>query len=153
MICSTWCYLVYLIPAHWLLTWNKSLFWLFVSWYLFLALLPNQILICFLSAAHVSPVSSPLQLWFVGYFEQVIDLFFFCIWHCLLTRNRFVQCQQHLYVEVILQCISGLMAVDFEQITVSIRLFFTWVLRVDIILDKVCHILYVLSLNSRCAAT
>ena len=73
---------------------------------------------------------------------------FFCIWHCLLTRNRFVQCQQHLYVEVTLQCISGLMAVDFEQITVSIRLFFTWVLRVYIILDKDCHILYVLSLNS-----
>ena len=47
-----------------------------------------------------------------------------------------------------MQCISGLMAVDFEQITVSIRLFFTWVLSIYIILDKGCHILNVFSLNS-----
>ena len=35
------------------------------------------------------------------------------------------------------------MAVDFEHVTVSIRLFFTWVLCIYIILDKGCHILYV----------
>ena len=34
------------------------------------------------------------------------------------------------------------------QVTVSIRLFFTWVPCIYIILDKVCNILYVFSLNS-----
>ena len=36
----------------------------------------------------------------------------------------------------------------FEQVTVSIRLFFTWVLCIYIILDKGCHILYAFGLNS-----
>ena len=41
------------------------------------------------------------------------------------------------------------MAAAFEQVTaVSIRLFFTWVLCIYIILDKGCHILYVFDLNS-----
>ena len=40
------------------------------------------------------------------------------------------------------------MTVDFEQITVSIRLFFTWVLSIYIILDKGFNILYVFGLNS-----
>ena len=40
------------------------------------------------------------------------------------------------------------MAANFEQVTVSIRLFFTWVLCIYIILDKCCHILYVFCLNS-----
>ena len=40
------------------------------------------------------------------------------------------------------------MAADFEQVTVSIRLFFTWVLCIYIILDKGYHILYVFVLNS-----
>ena len=40
------------------------------------------------------------------------------------------------------------MATDFEQITVSMRLFFTWVLCIYIILGKSCHILYVFGLNS-----
>ena len=40
------------------------------------------------------------------------------------------------------------MAAGFEQVTVSIRLFFTWLLRIYIILDKVCRILYVFGLNS-----
>ena len=35
-----------------------------------------------------------------------------------------------------------------QQVTVSIRLFFTWVLCIYIILDKGCHILYVFGLNS-----
>ena len=40
------------------------------------------------------------------------------------------------------------MAADFEQVTVLIRLFFTWLLCIYIILDKGCHILYVFGLNS-----
>ena len=40
------------------------------------------------------------------------------------------------------------MAGDFEQVTVSIHLFFTWLLCIWIILDKVCHDLYVFDLNS-----
>ena len=40
------------------------------------------------------------------------------------------------------------MAADFEQVTNSIRLFFTWVLSIFLILDKGCHILYVFGLNS-----
>ena len=36
----------------------------------------------------------------------------------------------------------------WKRVTVSIRLFFTWVLFIYIILDKGCHILYVFGLNS-----
>ena len=36
----------------------------------------------------------------------------------------------------------------WKRVTVSIRLFFTWVLCIYIILDKGCHILYVFGLNS-----
>ena len=36
----------------------------------------------------------------------------------------------------------------FEQVTVSKRLFLTWVVCIYIILDKGCHILYVFGLNS-----
>ena len=43
---------------------------------------------------------------------------------------------------------SGSMAADFEQVSVSIRLFFTWLQCIYIILDKTCHILYVFGLNS-----
>ena len=49
---------------------------------------------------------------------------------------------------VILQCNSSSVDADFEQVTVSIRLFFTWVLCIYIILDKGCHIFYVFGLNS-----
>ena len=35
------------------------------------------------------------------------------------------------------------MAADFEQVTVLIRLFFTWVVCIYIISGKGCHILYV----------
>ena len=73
---------------------------------------------------------------------------FYYIWHCLLTRHWFVQCQQHLYIGVILQYNSGSMVAEFEQVTVSIRLYFTWLLCIYIILDKSCHILYVFGLNS-----
>ena len=40
------------------------------------------------------------------------------------------------------------MAAEFEQATVSIRLFFTWVLFIYIILDRGCHIIYVFGLSS-----
>ena len=56
--------------------------------------------------------------------------------------------QQYLNIGVILQYKSGSMNADFEQVTVSILLFFTWVLCIFIMLDKGCHILYVFSLNS-----
>ena len=41
------------------------------------------------------------------------------------------------------------MAADFDQVTVSICLFFTWVPCIYINLDKVCHTLYVFGLNSK----
>ena len=71
---------------------------------------------------------------------------FYCIWYYLLTRHWFVQCSS-LYIEVILQYNSGSLAAAFEQVTVSIRLFFTWILCVYIILHKGCHIFHVFSLN------
>ena len=37
----------------------------------------------------------------------------------------------------------------WQEVTVSICLFFTWVLCIYIIFDKVCHILYVFGLNSK----
>ena len=40
------------------------------------------------------------------------------------------------------------MAADFEQVTVSIRLFFTWLLYIYIILDKGCNVLYIFGFNS-----
>ena len=40
------------------------------------------------------------------------------------------------------------MAADVEQITVSVCLFFAWVLCIYIILGKGCHNLYVFDLNS-----
>ena len=85
-------------------------------------------------------------------FEQVIIQVLLYL-HCLLTRHWFVQCQQRLYIAVILQYNSGSMSADSEQVAVSIRLFFTCSLCIYIILDKVCHILYVFGLNSTCAAT
>ena len=55
-----------------------------------------------------------------------------------------------MYIGVILQYNSGSMdaTLNFEQVTVLIRLFFTWVLCIYIILGKDRHILYVFSLNS-----
>ena len=36
----------------------------------------------------------------------------------------------------------------WQQVTVSIRLFFTWLLCIYIILDEECYILYVFGLNN-----
>ena len=52
-----------------------------------------------------------------------------------------------MYIGVILQYNSCSMAAEFEQVTVSTCLFFTWVLCIYIILQKGCHILYVFGLN------
>ena len=133
-----WCCLVYLIPVLWLVTLNKSLFQLFIS--------------------HLASLT---RYWFASYCHQFCFLFMACwltlnrslfwfsyIWHCLLTRYWFVQCQQHLYIKLIWQCNFGSMAADFEQVTVSTRLSFPWLLYIYIILDKGCHILYVFDLNS-----
>ena len=38
--------------------------------------------------------------------------------------------------------------VSWQQVTVSIRLFFTWLLCIYIILDKGCYILYAFRLNN-----
>ena len=75
---------------------------------------------------------------------------FYCICHCLLTKNWFVQCQQHLYIGIILQYNSGSLSADFEQVIVSIRFFFffTWILCIYTILEKNCLILCVFGLNS-----
>ena len=53
-----------------------------------------------------------------------------------------------MYIGVILQYNSGSVAAGFKQVTVSLRLFFIWVLSIYIILDKGYHILYVFGLNS-----
>ena len=53
-----------------------------------------------------------------------------------------------MYIGVILQCNYGSMVADFEQVIVSISLFFTWVLFIYIIIDKGCHVLYVFGLNN-----
>ena len=94
-----------------------------------------------MSAAHVSPVSSLCIYGVLADFKQVIVPF-------SIVSGTDLFNQQHLYIGVILQYNSGSMAANFEQVTVSIRLFFTWVMCIYIILDKGCHILYVFSLNS-----
>ena len=109
---------------------------------------------CLLPDTDLFHVSSTCVTGFVSFAFTVCWLtlnrslfWFYCIWYYLLTRHWFVQCQQHLYIGVILQYNSGSMAADFEQVTVSIRLFFTCVLCIWIILDKGWHILYVFGLN------
>ena len=97
--------------------------------YLFPALFANQILICFMSVAHASPVLSPLHLLCVEQLIVSVSLFP----ALLLIGHWFIQCQQHLYNRVILQYNSVSMATDFEKVTFSIRLFLIWVLYIYII--------------------
>ena len=135
---------------------QRNCFWLWTghySSYLFLGyffptLITNQ------TDTDLFHVSSTCVTSFVSFAFMVCWLtlnrslfWFYCIWHCFLTRHWFVQCQQHFYIGVIMQYNSGSMNADFEQVTVSILLFFTWILRIYIILDKVCHILHVFGLN------
>ena len=65
-------------------------------------------------------------------FEQVIVPFF-------IVSSTDLFNQQHLYIGVILQYNSVSRVANFEQVTVSIRLFYTWVMCIYIILDKRCH--------------
>ena len=81
-------------------------------------------------------------------FEQVIFPILLYL-RCFLTSYWFVQFQQHFYIVAVLQHNSGSMAADFEKVTVSIRLVFTWLLCIYIILEKDCHILNVFGLNSK----
>ena len=83
----------------------------------------------------------------LGDFEQVIVPVLLYL-SLLVNKTLICSIQHHLYIGIILQYNSGSMAADFEQVTVSIRLFFTWVLCICIMLDKGCHILYVFCLNS-----
>ena len=102
--------------------------WLWTSHcssYLFPALFANQVLICFMSAAHVSPVLSSLHLRCVGstctlgLSWGIISVQWLLIW----TSHRFN------------------------------TFFFTWLRCIYIILDQGCHILYVFGLNSTVSAT
>ena len=65
---------------------------------------------------------------------------FYCIWHCLLTRHWFAQCQQHLYIWIV--------QILLLTLNKSIRLFFTWLLCIYDILDNGWRILYAFGLNS-----
>ena len=138
-----WCYLVFLIPVHWLLPLNRSIFRLLVSC---LACEPDTDLFHVSSTCVTGFVFFALTVYWMTLNRSLF--WFYYIWHFLLTRHWFFQCQQHLYIRVILQYNSGLMAADIEQVTVSIRWFFTWLLCIYIILDKGCHILYIFGLNS-----
>ena len=87
-----------------------------------------------MSAAHASPVLSPLDIY--GLLAAALNksFQFYCFWHYLLIGNLFVQRQKHLYIRIILHCNSGAMATDFEQVIVSIHLF-SWILCTYAILD------------------
>ena len=124
-------------------TLNRSLFRLFVSW---LVWQPDTDLFRVSSTCVNSFVSFTFTVCWLTLNRSLFR--FCCIWHFLLTRHWFFQCQQLLYIGIILQYNSDPVAADFEQVTVSIRLFFTWVLCVYILLDKSCHIFYLLGLNS-----
>ena len=78
-----------------------------------------------------------------GVFAVLLYLALFVNWTLICTMSA------ALVHWSFLQYNSGSMAADFEQFTVSIRLFFTWALCIYIILNKGCHILYVFSLSSR----
>ena len=96
-----------------------------ISVVLFTVLFANQIIICSRSAAHVSLVLScllnPIAL--AADFEQVIVLVIYflviCFLPCLLTRYRFVSCQQHMCHWFPLLCIYSVLA-DFEQVIVPV---------------------------------
>ena len=117
------CCFVCMIPIHWLLTLNRSLFQFF-----FTVLFANQIMICSTSAAHVPLVLScllnPSAL--TANFKQVIfPVFCFlaiCVLPCLLTRYWFVSCQQDMCDRFRLLYIYGVLA-NFEQVTLPVLLY------------------------------
>ena len=61
------CYLICLIPACWFLLWTGHGSSYLFPGYLFPALFANHILICFMSAAYVSSLSSSLHFRSVGW--------------------------------------------------------------------------------------
>ena len=112
---------VCMILMHRLLTLNRSLFQLFCL----MCFLPNQIMICSTSAAHVLLVLfcllNPSAL--AADFEQVIIPVIYFL-PCLLTRYSFVSCQQHMCHRFCLLCIYNKLAA-FEQLIVPVLLYLT----------------------------
>ena len=80
---------------------------------LFPALFANQILIYFMSTCVIGFVSFAFTVCWLTLNRSLF--WFYCIWHCLLTRHWFVQCQQHLYIGVILQYNSGSRAATLNK--------------------------------------
>ena len=119
--------------------------------------------------------TSDLAAYFEQVIVPVICFLVICFLLCLPTWYWCVSCQQHICHWLRLLCIYGVLA-DFEHIDLLnasstcalglscsiilvqclltlnkshlIRLFFTWVLCIYIILDKGCHNLYAFGLNS-----
>ena len=91
-----------------------------ISVIFFTVLFANQIMICSTSAAHVPLVLS-----------------------CLLNPSALAANFEQIVVPVLLYLVLFV-----NQTLICLRLFFTWVLCIYIILDKGCHILCVFGLNS-----
>ena len=97
-------------------------FWLWIVIALVISFLDICFLPCLLTRYclfHVSNTHVPSFVFFaftVCWLTLNGSLFrFYCIWHCLLTRHWFVQCQQHLYIGVILQYNSGSRAATLNK--------------------------------------
>ena len=136
------CRFVCMTPIHWLFTLNRSFLRLFVS--------------CLVCWPHTDffHVSSTCVTGFVSFAFVVFWLtlnrslfWFYCIWHCLLTRHWFVQCQQHLYIGVVLQYNFGSMAALWTSHRFNTFIFHFGTVYL-VLLHKGCHILYVFGLNS-----
>ena len=66
---------------------------------------------------------------------------------CLQMRTGVRGITLHVYVRTYLFFMFLSYGILWQQVTVSVGLFFTWVLCIYIILDKGCNILYVFGLN------
>ena len=143
-----WCYLVCVIPAHWLLTLNRSLFWI-----LFPDLFAKHILICFMSAAHVSLVLSPLHLCVLADFEQVIVLVLlflalFVNWTLICSMSAALGHWGYLSI-ILVQWLLTLNKSLFQYVY-----FFMWVLYIYIIIRvRVAIVCMFLVFIVWCAAT
>ena len=94
-----------------------------ISVILFTVLFTNQVMICPMTAAYVplalSCLLNPNAL--AADFEQVI-VPVICFLPRLLTRHKFVSCQQNMCHRFHLLCIYGVLA-DFEQVMVTVLLY------------------------------
>ena len=97
-------------------------FWLWIVIALVICFLVICFLPCLLTRYCLFHVSNTYVTSFVFFVFTVCwltlnrSLFrFYCIWHCLLTRHWFIQCQQHLYIGVILQHNSGSIAATLNK--------------------------------------